>query len=160
MPRAAAGPHKSRYSRAHARLTRHMRGHGLKLTRQREIILEAFLAAPRHVPVEELLGTVRQKDGGIGHATVYRTMKLFVEAGIASERHFSDGPTQYEPQADGHEHHDHLICTSCGRIVEFENEEIERLQEAVARGHGFTLTHHKMELYGVCAECRSGGGQD
>jgi len=153
VPRATL--HKSRYERAHERLTRHMRGRGLKLTRQRELILESFLASPKHVAVEELLAAVRGKDRGIGHATVYRTMKLFVEAGIAQERHFGDGASQYEPEApDGHAHHDHLICTRCGRIIEFENADIERLQEAVATRYGFRLTHHKMELYGLCRDCR------
>ncbi len=131
-----------------------MRSHGLKTTRQREQILQTFLAADKHVGVEELLGLVRRREPGIGHATVYRTMKLFVESGIASERHFADGATLYEPETGEHDHHhDHLICTSCGKIVEFENEEIEHLQKQVAARYGFGLTDHKMELYGTCADC-------
>ncbi len=142
------------YRDAHGRLVAYMKANGLKLTRQREEILEAFLGAHKHVGVEELLGLVRAKQPGIGHATVYRTMKLFVDSGIATERHFSDGATLYEPETDEHDHHDHLICTSCGKIVEFEDERIEDLQEAVAKQMGFVLTHHKMELYGLCGDCQ------
>ena len=139
------------YKNAHTRLTNYMRSRGLKLTRQRELILRTFLTGRRHIAVDDLLRQARQDDPRVGHATVYRTMKLFVDAGIAHERNFSDGAAQYEPAAPNqHEHHDHLICTSCGRIVEFENEEIELLQEIVATRHGFTLTDHRMELYGVC----------
>ena len=142
------------YNQAHDRLTEYMRSRGLKITRQREQILDTFLHADKHLRVEDLLGLVRRRVPGIGHATVYRTMKLFVESGIASERHFTDGATLYEPFGDEEEHHDHLICTECGRIVEFENDRIERLQDEVASQHDFELTHHRMELYGRCADCR------
>ena len=90
-------------------------------------------------------------DSSIGLATVYRTLRLFVEAGIASERRFQEGVTRYEPQQP---HHDHLICVRCGRIVEFENDAIERLQDEIAAHHGFTLLSHRHELYGACEACR------
>lgn len=139
------------YAAAHDRLTDYMRRKGLKLTRQRQTILEAFLSGQKHVAIDELLAQTRQLHPGVGHATVYRTMKLFVDAGIAHEHNFSDGPAQYEPAQPGDdEHHDHLICTACDRIVEFENDEIEALQEKVAKTHGFKLTDHRMQLYGVC----------
>ena len=139
------------YDTAHDRLTEYMRRKGLKLTRQRETILQAFLSGQKHVAIDELLLQTRELHPGVGHATVYRTMKLFVEAGIAHEHNFSDGPAQYEPaEAGGDEHHDHLICTACDRILEFENDEIEALQERVAKGHGFRLTDHRMQLYGIC----------
>jgi Fur family ferric uptake transcriptional regulator len=131
-----------------------MKANGLKLTRQREQILRAFLGAHRHVGIEELLSLVRVHQPGIGHATVYRTMKLLVESGVATDRHFSDGATLYEPEDVGNDHHDHLICSSCGKIVEWEDEAIEALQEQVAREHGFVLTSHKMELYGLCPDCQ------
>ena len=123
----------SEYSAARTRLTDYMRRKGLKLTRQRETILRAFLSGQKHVAVDELLEQTRKLHPGVGHATVYRTVKLFVEAGIAHEHNFTDGPAQYEPaQPGGADHHDHLICTVCDRIVEFENDEIELLQEQVA----------------------------
>jgi Fur family ferric uptake transcriptional regulator len=86
-------------------------------------------------------------------ATVYRTMKLLAEAGLAHARNFGDGQTRYEA-AVGKHHHDHLICTQCGTIVEFEDDRIESLQDAVARKHGFKVTSHKMELYGICKSCQ------
>ncbi len=140
---------------AQNRLAAHMRSRGLKVTRQRDQILESFLKIGKHVGVEDLLHAVRRDTPSIGNATVYRTMKLFVEAGIAEERRFSAGVTLYEPRDGDEHHHDHLICTSCEQIFEFENEEIEQLQEQVAAAQGFELTHHKMELYGLCAACQA-----
>src|SRR5512138_807442 len=125
---------------------------GLKSTRQRDIILEAFLASDQHFSIEELYLKLRAKHPFIGYATVYRTLKLFAESGIAREIHFGDGQTRYEHSAEG-EHHDHLVCTHCGTIVEFENETIEKLQKEVASQHGFTIANHKLELYGICAKC-------
>jgi Fur family ferric uptake transcriptional regulator len=138
---------------AHERLTRFMKTNGLKVTRQREAILDAFLDAGGHVSVEELLGAVRKRSPGVGHATVYRAIKLFVDAGVAQEHKFTDGATLYEPASDDDDdHHDHLICTKCGKIVEFENDEIERLQEVVASTLGFRLVDHRMQLYGACID--------
>ncbi len=126
---------------------------GLKHSRQRELIAETFFAMGGHVPVEALLERVRRLDARVSPATVYRTMKLLAESGLAVARQFGEGQTLYEPGADRH-HHDHLICTRCGRIVEFENEKIEELQRRVAESHGFEVESHKLELYGRCAECR------
>lgn len=126
---------------------------GLKSTRQRDIILDAFLSSDRHLSIEELYLKLRAKHPNIGYATVYRTLKLFAESGIAREIHFGDGQTRYEHVSEG-EHHDHLVCTGCGTIIEFENESIEKLQDEVAAAHGFLIKHHKLELYGLCAKCR------
>jgi Fur family ferric uptake transcriptional regulator len=126
---------------------------GLKSTRQRDIILDFFLSSERHMSIEELYLKLRAKHPGIGYATVYRTLKLFAEAGIANEIHFGDGQTRYEHVNEG-EHHDHLVCTRCGAITEFENETIEQLQNDVAAGYGFQIETHKLELYGQCAKCR------
>ena len=126
---------------------------GLKATRQRDAIVDTFFSQPGHLSVEELLDRVQQRDANIGAATVYRTMKLLTDAGLASARHFFDGQTRYEAALDRH-HHDHLICTNCHAIIEFENERIEELQDAVARQHGFQVTRHKLELYGLCRDCK------
>jgi len=82
---------------------------------------------------------------------VYRTMKLLVEAGLATERHFDDGITRYEIE---HEHHDHLVCIKCGKITEFECEMIEKTQNEIAESHGFEILRHRHELYGHCAACQ------
>ncbi len=127
---------------------------GLKTSRQRELIAEIFFAAGGHLSIDELLERVRGEEPGIGQATVYRTMKLLARCGLAEARQFGDGPTRYErTDGDDERHHDHLICTACGTIVEFVDAQIETLQDRVAVAHGFTVTHHKMELYGTCRAC-------
>jgi Fur family ferric uptake transcriptional regulator len=126
---------------------------GLKSTRQRDIILDFFLSTSEHMSLEELYLKLRAKHPAIGYATVYRTLKLFAESGIAREIQFGDGQTRYEHVTEG-EHHDHLVCTRCGAIAEFENETIEKLQDQIADSHGFLIKTHKLELYGLCAKCR------
>ena len=140
---------------ATAALSAYIERKGLKHSRQRERIAQTFFALSGHVTVEELVARARRDDPRVSVATVYRTMKLLVECGLASARQFGDGQTRYEPSA-GRAHHDHLICTGCGDIIEFANERIESLQETVARRHGFEVESHKLELYGRCARCRKG----
>lgn len=134
-------------------LARYMSEHGLKSTRQRDLIIDTFFTTPGHLSVEDLWSKVRALDQRVSVATVYRTMKLLSDSGLAHARNFGDGQTRYEA-ALGREHHDHLICTRCGAIVEFENDRIETLQDAVAKKHGFAVTSHKMELYGLCKDCQ------
>ena len=129
----------------------HLAKHQLKLTRQREHILDMFLKN-EHITAEQMYRQLAKKDPHIGLATIYRTLNLFCEVGLAQARHFGT-QTQYD-NVSHKGHHDHLICTACGKIVEFQNEDIERLQEDVARRNGFTIQTHKLELYGVCAGCR------
>lgn len=139
---------------AHARLREYLFVHGLKASRQREIIAEVFFAARGHLRVEELLERARAVDSKVSQATVYRTMKLLTACGLAAARHFFDGQTRYERTDAQGEHHDHLICTQCATIVEFVDPRIERLQDKVAAQNGFVVTDHKMELYGLCAGCQ------
>ncbi len=133
---------------------------GLKHSRQRERIAEIFFGLRGHVSVDDLLEHARREDRRVSPATVYRTMKLLSEGGLATAREFGDGQTRWEVAA-GRAHHDHLICTRCGEIVEFVSEQIESLQSAVARRHGFEVERHRLELYGRCARCREGrrGGE-
>jgi len=124
----------------------------LRSTRQRDIILDIFLSTHQHVSVEELYLKIKACNPGIGYATVYRTLKLFVEAGLANEILLHDGQTRYEHVLHG-EHHDHLVCTGCNTIIEFENAVMEALQDEIAARHGFVIKNHKMEIYGLCATC-------
>src|SRR6266567_734412 len=126
---------------------------GLRSTHQRDIILDVFLSTHQHIRVEELYLKIKSSNPSIGHATVYRTLKLFVEAGLAREILLHDGQTRYEHVVAG-EHHDHLVCTGCSSFIEFENETIEKLQDEIATRHGFLIKNHKMEIYGLCANCR------
>jgi Fur family transcriptional regulator, ferric uptake regulator len=126
---------------------------GLKSTRQRDLILEAFLVSDRHLSIEELYLHLRGANPTLGYVTVYRTLKLFAASGIAREFQFGDGQTRYEHVSQG-EHHDHLVCVRCGAIAEFSNDAIEAIQEEVAASHHFVIRHHKLELYGLCAACQ------
>jgi len=141
--------------RLRARLASYMVKKGLRSTAQRRLIVDTFFEGASHMTIEDLLNEVRSRDRGIGYATVYRTLKLLAECGVASERKFSDGLSRYELADDASAHHDHLICVSCGRITEFEEPRIEALQDEVARRHGFTITSHKHEMYGTCADCHA-----
>jgi Fur family transcriptional regulator, ferric uptake regulator len=134
-------------------LARFFETNGVKHTAQREAIVREFLNLKEHVTIDDLLRRVRSSHPGVGYATVYRTLRLLKEVGLADERHFGDGKALYEPITE--HHHDHLICTSCHKIVEFENEEIETMQQSVAKLHGFEISGHKMELYGLCPECQA-----
>jgi Fur family ferric uptake transcriptional regulator len=128
---------------------------GLKATSQREDIAQVFFSINRHISVEELYSEVRHVNPRVGYATVYRTMKLLKECGLAAETHFADGQARFE-NVEGERHHDHIICERCGRIVEFVHPQMEQLQEKVAQRFGFVATNHKMEIYGICQECREG----
>lgn len=137
------------------RFSDYLKQKGLRVTPQRLKILEAFLQANDHVSMEELFLQVRAGDSSIGQVTVYRTLKLLCEAGLASAVNFEEGTVRYEPV--GMHHHDHLVCEKCGKKIEFVNDAIEHLQEKVCRLHDFIPTSHHMVLYGVCADCRKKG---
>lgn len=122
----------------------------LRSTRQRDLIVTSFGRSDDHVSVDDLLTVVKGQDQAIGYATVYRTLKLLVEAGLAAERNFGDGLTRFEMRSA--QHHDHMICEQCGHIVEFHDEQIERRQEQVVREHGFELSRHRHELFVRCLD--------
>ena len=134
-------------------LAAYMNRKGLRSTAQRRLVSEVFFATQGHFSIDDVLGFVRKRDPRVGYATVYRTLKLLKECGLANERHFGDGLTRYEV-AHEDSHHDHLICVECKEIVEFEDLKIEQLQETLARRHGYRLISHKHELYGLCGTCR------
>lgn len=135
-----------------AKFDKYLANNGLRLTKQRQFIANLFFKQHSHVSAEELYRQVTKKDKNIGLATVYRTLKLLSAAKLANERQFGDGSSRYEP-ALSDAHHDHLICTACGRIIEFENKKIEALQEEEALKNQFKVSHHKLELYGLCHNC-------
>ncbi len=132
-----------------------IRERGLKSTRQRDEIARWFFASDGHLSADQIYRQVKEASPGIGFSTVYRTMKLLCEAGLVHERHFGDSEALYENVSS---HHDHCICNECGKIIEFENEQIEKLQESVAERFDFELHSHRMELYGLCSECRKRDG--
>jgi Fur family ferric uptake transcriptional regulator len=125
----------------------------LKITRQRRAVLKAFTECENHVSAEELYNMVSSAESKIGLATVYRTLALLTESGLASELDFGDGQKRYEHRYM-HSHHDHMICTECGKIIEFNHPLIEKFQEKVAADNKFIITSHKLDLLGLCNECQ------
>jgi len=126
---------------------------GLKFTRQRRVIAEVVFNSEGHLTLNQILDRARDDHPSVGYATVYRTMKLLAESGMAEEHKFADGQARYERASD--DHHDHIICSRCGRIVEFEDEDIERRQERIANELGFKVLSHRHEIYADCVQpCR------
>lgn len=125
---------------------------GLKFTKQRELIAEVFFRGGGHLSAEDLLEKVRVEDSNVSLATVYRTMKLLTECGLANPHRFNERQTVYEPFGGEEEHHDHIICQDCDKIFEFFDARIEKLQDEIVKQQGFELTHHRMELYGRCVK--------
>jgi Fur family ferric uptake transcriptional regulator len=132
----------------------YLQSHKLKLTPHRELILESFLNNEGHRSVEDIYRTVKAADPRIGYTTVYRMMKLMINCGLARETELADGITRYE-HLFNHQHHDHMICMECGKSIEFYNPEIEALQDAASEQMGFKVLDHKLQIYGVCRDCRS-----
>jgi len=123
----------------------------MKITSQRKAIIETFLELGGHVSVEDIFYELRKRKKNIGLATIYRTLSMLKEAGLVSERDFRDGRTRFEIVS---EHHDHIICQKCGKVVEFRDETIEKLQEEISKRLGFVLISHRHELMGICEDCR------
>ena len=135
------------------RIMRYLRGRGLRSTDARRKIVEVVLDTDDHFTAEDLLDRIKERGYRVSRASVYRTLSLLCEGGFVESREFLRGQLMYERMV-GQDHHDHLICTQCDRIVEFENDDIERLQEQVAQAHGFRLEHHSLRLFGRCPDCR------
>ena len=131
----------------------HIQKAGLRRTGQRDLILEIFLKTEEHLTSEDLYFLVHREDPTVGHTTVYRTLKLFTEAGLAREVRFGDNKTYYEHHYN-HAHHDHMICTECGKVIEFFSQDIENLQDQMADQFGFRPTHHSLRMWGVCSDCQ------
>ena len=124
----------------------------LKLTSQRKTILREAMEASGHFSAEKLLVYCKKEDPTISKATVYRTLVLLKESKILEEQDFGDGKKLYE-RAQGRKHHDHFVCIKCGKIIEFENEPIERLQDSEAKKHHFKIVYHSLKLFGFCRSC-------
>jgi Fur family ferric uptake transcriptional regulator len=127
---------------------------GLKYTKQREIIFETLLNSDEHLNAEELYTKISKEypEENIGIATVYRALAFLEDAELISSISLNKDGKKFEPISQ--EHHDHIICTKCNKIVEFLDEEIEKRQESVAKQHGFKLLNHTMYLYGICKDCQ------
>ena len=131
---------------------------GIRKSFRRDEVLDVFLQCERHITASELVELVHKRYPSIGIATIYRTLKLITESGIARAIEFGDGTIRYEHDY-GHEHHDHLVCVECGAFQEINNHSIEKEQEKIASACGFSLVKHKMVLYGICPRCLKKGNR-
>jgi Fur family transcriptional regulator, ferric uptake regulator len=143
---------KEMFQEAKEILHSHLKRVGLKHTGQRDTILKTFLEVRDHLSTDELHRLVKKKDPKIGFTTVYRTLKLFTECGLASELAFHDGVARYEHQYNRRTHH-HMVCTQCGGSVEFFSPEIEKIEQEIGRKHHYTTTRHTFQVYGLCEDC-------
>jgi Fur family ferric uptake transcriptional regulator len=134
-------------------LHRHLKRVGLKHTGQRDTILRTFLESREHLSTDELFRLVKKKDPRIGFTTVYRTLKLLGECGLASEVAFHDGIARFEHQYNRRSHH-HMVCTKCGSSVEFFSPEVSRVEQEIGRKHRYLTTRHTFQIYGLCESCR------
>ena len=134
-------------------LRAHLKKARLKQSLQRESVLKALLDGPKYVTLDELTRRAKLRDKSLGGSTVYRAMKLFIEAGLAKEHKFLYGRTCFEHGVDAAPH-DYLVCKQCGKVQEFSNPLIQAVQEKVSKELDFKLQEHRVELYGICSECQ------
>lgn len=137
----------------HQRFNDFLKSKQLRNTYQRIIILDQFFKKQGHVTIDELFQTIRRTDPTIGQSTIYRTLYLLVEAGLAQEVYFGNGTIRYEPCPTA-EHHDHLICRNCGKVVEFSDSAVEYLRDQIAEDSGFAVLMHRFAIYGFCKDCK------
>jgi Fur family ferric uptake transcriptional regulator len=133
----------------------YLRDHNLPVTAQRIAIADVVLGADRHLSAEEVAQELASRAAPAGTATVYRTLELLVRSGLAAERDFGEGFKRYEPARDA-PHHEHLLCTVCGRVTEFRDERLERMTTLTAEANGYARERHRLVIYGVCGECQRG----
>lgn len=135
------------------KLDAYLAKNALKQTKQRNHILKYLLEAKEHITPEDVRDLAKKDGHNIGLSTIYRTMNLFLLAGLVTQASFAGDRSFYELM-DPDSHHDHLICLACGKIVEFVSSEIERLQDLVAHENGFRIESHKLEIFGHCEGCQ------
>jgi len=134
---------------------RYLREHGLPVTAPRLAVADVVLGSDRHLSVDEIGRALAARGTAPGTATVYRTLELLVRSGLAVERDFGEGFRRYEP-ARGEPQHEHLLCTTCGAVIEFRDERLERMTTLIAEGHRFARQRHRLVIYGVCERCQKG----
>ena len=133
----------------------YLRDHNLPVTAQRLAIAEVVLTSDGHLSVDDIVQELASRGAAVGTATVYRTLEVMVRSGLVVERDFGEGFKRFEPARDV-PHHEHLICTICGRVTEFRDERLERMTTLLADAHGFSRESHRLVIYGVCDRCRRG----
>jgi Fur family ferric uptake transcriptional regulator len=125
------------------------------VTPQRLAVAGVVLSSDRHLSAEDVAEAVRARGRAVGTATVYRTLDVLLESGLVVERDFGEGFRRFEPARDI-PHHEHLVCSSCGRVVEFRDERLERMTTLHAEAHGFARQRHRLVIHGICGDCQRG----
>lgn len=136
---------------------RYLRQQGLPVTQQREVVADVVFTSADHLSVEEIEAELKKRGERIGKATIYRTMEILVRSGLVQDHDFGDGFKRYEHLFGQERGHQHLVCTNCRKVVEFRRPEVQRIQDEVARAHGFVPARHRLEVYGLCPDCRAAG---
>jgi Fur family ferric uptake transcriptional regulator len=135
------------------RFRRHLRDQHLPVTRQRDLIAQTVLMSDEHLSVETIQRRLKDQGERVGTATIYRTLDVLVRSGLVRAHDFGEGFKRYEPMPQ-QAHHEHLICLRCGKVVEFQNDRLERMLPIIADEHAFQHQRHRVEVYGLCRECR------
>jgi Fur family ferric uptake transcriptional regulator len=135
-----------------------LRDHNLPITAQRMAIADVVLGTERHLSAEDVAELLRSGGASAGTATIYRTLEVLVRSGLVVERDFGEGFKRYEASR-GIPHHEHLLCTVCGRVTEFRDERLERMTTLLAEAHDFSRQRHRLVIYGLCGDCRRGGSR-
>ncbi|MCB9877115.1 MAG: transcriptional repressor [Planctomycetes bacterium] len=135
-----------------------LRRNGFRWTNQRALIVRAAMSSHEHYTAEELLELCRREDPKVSRATVYRTLAVLEREGFVEGLDAGDGGRRFE-HVLGHEHHDHMVCLACGKILEFRDDELERRQELAAKRLGFAIERHSLRLYGKCKDCQRQRGK-
>ena len=136
----------------------YLREHNLPITAQRLAIADVVLHSDSHLSADDVLEELVMRGAAVGTATVYRTIDLLVSSGLAVERDFGEGFRRFEP-ARGIPHHEHLLCSRCGRVTELRDERLERMTMLIAESHGFARQGHRLVIHGICADCGRKGGE-
>ena len=138
---------------------RYLREQGLPVTHQREAVAQVVFSSDEHLSVDDIERRLRESGERIGKATVYRTLDLLVRSQLVEEHDFNEGFKRYEHRLSRQPEHEHLICQECGSVTEFKSREVQRIQDRIAARYGFRPVRHKLEIYGLCAECQEAGAQ-
>jgi Fur family transcriptional regulator, ferric uptake regulator len=136
---------------------RYLKQQGLPITQQREVVADVVFNSREHLSVEDIEARLKERGERIGKATIYRTMEILVRSGLVEDHDFGDGFKRYEHLFGGQPVHQHLVCDHCRKVTEFRSRDLERIQDEVSREHGFLPSRHRLEIHGLCADCRAAG---
>jgi len=137
--------------------SRYLREQGLPVTQQREAVAEVVFSSDEHLSVDDIEQRLREEGEKLGKATIYRTLDLLVKSKLVEEHDFGEGFKRYEHRLSQQPVHQHLICLECGKVIEFQSDDVAKIEAEITARHGFRPTRHRLEIYGLCRECHEAG---